>query len=395
VTELQGGPVAEGLLLRRTPEPADIRRWVFACLAAGARGLCFSSHRAEMVWSRGYGFGLLDSAGEKTARAEEASRLARALQQHAALFAQGWTPEPEVAVVVSDDLRHFAEAAGNHADEHLRNSVAGLYKALWDEAIPVAFLSAEALADSVGRYRALILPFPLALGATVIDTLRRFVTTGGTLVSEACPGRFDPYGFGTDGEMPAALVDLFGARHAGLAMLRARGEGHPTDAEDPLARDGIEQRELTGSGAFTAHAVSPSYYLQTLAVTQAVPILKDGESVTGSAVTFGKGRAYLIGTLLGEGALLHRDARNGRFLAALLATAGVAPDRVGRLVRRRRILGRQTAWFLFNNSDLAVEERVPTEGREARDLYGESLIVEEGQVRLRLGPRDVRCLILA
>lgn len=396
VAELQGGPIAEGLNLRRTPTATDIRRYVLAGLASGAQGICFWNHRAEIMWGEGYGFGLLDSTGDSTPRAEEAGRLARAIGRHADLFAQGKPPEPRVAILVNEDLWHFAEASGPEVKDQLANSVAGHFKALWDERIPVRFLSAEAFLAGAGGLDALILPFPLALSNELSLALHLFVAAGGHLVSEACPGRFSDHGLGTAGEMPPLLAELFGARHDSLARLREPGERIVRDPDAPRSLDGVEWHELSGTGELEGFTISPSVYLQTLRLTTGKAVLRTENAVAGCVNELGRGRAWLFGTILGHAPALRDDARAGRVLARVLSGAGIAPETNGRLVRRRRVLGNRAAWFLFNDTDTAIEESLALgEYSKVVDLLDLPLVSGQGTVRVSVEPRQVRCLILS
>lgn len=396
IAELQGGPIAEGLNLRRTPRPADIRRWVLTGLASGASGICFWNHRAEILWGEGFGFGLLDSVGDTTPRAEEAGRLGRAITANADLFANGAVPEPRVAILVDEDRWHFVEASGNDVRDHFADTVAGLYKALWEAGITVGFVSAEALLAAESSVAAIVLPFPVSLSAKCAATLVRFVEKGGLLVSEACPGRFDEHGIATNGEMPEALTRVFGARHASLSLLRDRGETVRRDPDDPRTLDGEEYHELTGTGELAGEAISPSYYLQTLEPTTGKAILLSDGRVAAVANDFGKGRAYLFGTLLGHAPARRDDPRTGRMLTRLLGRKGIEPDGVGRLIRRRRVRAGREAWFFFNETDAAVEEAVSLEGRaRAVDLMGEPIVFTAGVALVRVEPRQVRCVLVS
>ena len=93
------------------------------------------------------------------------------------------------------------------------------------------------------------------------------------------------------------------------------------------------------------------------------PVSQYRDEVAACMNSFGKGRAYLIGTLLGPAAAPEKaDPRNGKFLAAVL-------DRAGRLQRRRRLLGSKAAWFLCNTTHETVGETVFLEKcRSASDL---------------------------
>ena len=120
-----------------------------------------------------------------------------------------------------------------------------------------------------------------------------------------------------------------------------------------------------------------------------------GDEVAGSVNTYGKGDAYLVGTLLGHAVLSYKDTGNENFLAAILQRSGVSPDKVGKLHRRQRRLGRQTAWFLFNTTTEAVEETLSiADFKSASDLLADELKRDGGTATVRVNPMEVRCIIL-
>jgi hypothetical protein len=393
--ELQGGPIVEGLRRRRVPDPADIRRWVLACLAEGVRGICFWNHRPEIFWQEGYGFSLLDWTAETSARAEEAGRLSEALNAHAELFTQGAHPEPGVNIALNQDLYHFAEGSSHEAIHHLRFTIQGIWKSLWLKGVPCGFVEAAALPTGVSKCKVLILPFPVALGPGVIEALQAYVRKGGTVVSEACPGRFDNYGMGGKGAMLPGVAELFGARHDGVFLIREPIKGGKWTDHELAPRDHREYRAVLGQGEFAAHSIFPAYYLQTLTPTTGKPMLKYGDDVVGCTNSYGKGRADLVGSLLGHGVAGYGDLRNANFLTAVLTRAGVPSDSVGALKRRRRILGSQAAWFLFNQDYRPVEQEVSIEGyKSAKDLLGGEFATTGGRIPVRVEPFDIKCPVL-
>jgi len=399
--ELQGGPITEGLNRRRVPSPEDIRRWVLSCLAAGSRGICFWNHRPEIFWEEGYGFSLLDGGSDTSARAEEAGRLSRALNAHADLFAGGECPQPAVAMVVNEDLYHWAEASLHWAEgsiavlKHLQYTITGMWRSLWKEGIPTGFIESAAIPRDASTLKALILPFPMALGPTEIEALTAYVHRGGTLISEACPGRFNNYGMGFDGAMAPGVAELFGAKHQDVFVIREPGNGAKWTNRELGLSDSRDYADLSGSEAFAGRSVFPAFYLQTLTLTTAKPLLMYGSEVAGSVNQFGQGKAYLAGTLLGHAGPAYDDWRNGDFLKVLLGEAGVIADQSGRLNRRRRTLGNRAAWFFFNPTETAVEETVSLEGfKAASDLLEEELPIVGGAIHLKVRPLDVRCILL-
>jgi beta-galactosidase len=393
--ELQGGPIVEGLSRRRVPEAADIRRWVLACLSMGVRGICFWNHRPEIFWGEGYGFSLLDWDSDTSVRAEEAGRLGRAINAYAELFTRGKHAQPAAAILLNESLYHFAEASEGEALHHLQFTIQGIWKSLWLLGIPCGFEEAPDVPTEPSEYRVLIMPFPLTLSPRLIEALRTYVRNGGTVIAEACPGRFDNYGIGRKGAMMPGVAELFGATHHGVFLIGEPNGGAKWTNWGLSPHDQHEYRDLTGVGDLSGYSVFPGYYLQTLKPTTGRPILKYDNEVAACMNNYGEGMAYLVGTLLGHGVAGYDDLRNAQFLAAVLLRAGVASDSVGALKRRRRTLGKQTAWFLFNQTNGLIEETVATEGyKSARDLLDGELPSAGGHIDVRVEPFDVKCLVL-
>lgn len=387
--ELQGGRASGGIAPGRVPDAGDIRRWVLGALAGGARGVCFWNHRSERFWDEAYGFGLMELDGAETPRAAEAGRIATAIDDtDPDLFSSGACPPAAVAVVIDEDLWNFVQSSGEEIKSSFVANLRGIHQALWQQGIPVDFLDAGDVRPAGPNYKALIHPFPIALSAPAADALRDYVHAGGTLLSGPCPGRYDRFGFGIPGEMPPGLRELFGVGHKQLIPLADR-KGHPT--QSTYTPEGVGRILLESQHG----PVEAAFYLQYLTVTTAAPILKYRDEAAGSINHFGSGKAALIGTLLGPAMLESGGGENQVFLAQLLASAGIAPDRSGKLLRRRRTLANRSAWFLFNPERQAVEERVALEGHaSARDLLRGPLQAVNGSVRVSVGPMDIACLLV-
>ncbi len=400
--EFQGGPIVRGLHRRRIPGAADIQRWVLGSLAAGVQGICFWNHRAEIFWREELGFGLLELEGnEITDRAAEAGRLGKAINRQAALFSQGQVPQSEVAILVSEELFQFHQATHSESyfappSEHFAHTVRGIYKALWDHGVSADFLEESELPDRGPGYKVVFLPFPVALNRTLIANLCDYVRQGGVLLSEACPGRMSEYGFATPGEIPPMLRELFGVTHQDVVIIREPKNGTIWTGPELAYGDTEEYRDLHGTGAFRGQGLMPAYLLQTVNRVTAEAILHDEDKTVGTVHAFGKGSAYLIGTLLGHATISYNDARNGNFLFSILKRHGVFGDSIGKLKRRRRVLGEQAAWFLINTTGSPAEESVPLDGyARVSDLLAGELSATAGRVSIAVGPMSIKCLILA
>lgn len=379
--EFQGGPVVTFLHRGRTPSRSDIRRWVLAALSSGVNGLCFWNQRSEIFWSEAYGFGLLDSNGITTKRFEEAARIGRALNCHADIFRGGTVAEAEVAILINTDLWHFTEATpitglksedqfSDNACRHITHTIRGLYKMLWLSGIWTDFIEAEKLSASTGKkYRVLILPFPIAVSDELMLNLKNYVKNGGTLISEACPGRYSKYGFSRSGRMSGIAEELFGVKHSDLILCAEPGQTHWVPVERSYGEIAPPSR-FQGAGIFENHSVLANLYAETYIPARSTPILVYNDKIAGVVNDFGKGRAFLIGTLLGHGGATYEDVPSEKFINKLMSCCDVKPEKCGRLLRRRRILANKEVWFLINPTADVITETISFSGfSKAEDLF--------------------------
>lgn len=386
--ELQGGRAGGGPTPGRTPDPGDIRRWVLGAVAAGARAICFWNHRNEIMWSETSGFGLLNRTGDSTARAEEAGRIGRALQAESEFFTKSSSPPARVGILVNERQFQFA-AASEPAIVKAQQlaTVRGLYRGLWTAGIPVDFINIEDLPEKP-THAVLLLPLPLCLSAPLGERLAKFVQQGGTLISEATPGRFDEYGFGRPEEMGPGLAQLFGADHDQLMAWQTDESHTHQSAPVPWAMKGV--------GPLAGQQALGSLYLQTLKLRSgAQAILQHGDFIVGSLNRQGSGQAILIGSLLGSAMEDGAESGNAQLLVTLLAGAGVKSDKIGRLLLRRRTLGSAQAWFLINPTHEAVREEIDIgKTRTVTDLLSGRLSPKAGKISIEVGPLDIVCLML-
>ena len=394
--EFQGGPKG---WLSPPPSPEDIRRWVLAALSSGVQELYFWNLRAEFFWTEAYGFGLLDSRGDSTPRAEEAGRLAKAINRHAELFSHGRVPQAEVAILINEDLWHFVQAKGVYGEnlnEHLSYTIRGIYKMLWDAGVWVDFIEAnEMTLEELSKYKVVILPFPLAMSDDVLELLKKYVASGGVLLSEACPGRHDRYGFARPGELAPGAEELFGVEHRSVKLCHEPRKPPRWTPRELIYGQIRAATRFRGVGPFTGHSILPSLLVETFTVKGSTPILLCEDQVTGVVNHFGRGKAYLIGTLLGHAYTAFEDHATQAFLLTMLNTAGVKPELCGRRPRRRRIGEDCEAWFFFNMTPKTVVERVNVKGfSNAENLLGGPLSIRSGAINIKVNPFEILCLIM-
>lgn len=373
--EFQGGPCSTHLMRAPDPGPADIRRWMLAGLAAGMHGISFWNHRSECTWAECNGFGLLDPQGDTTPRLTEAGRLARAINRHPALFAQGSVPRARVALLVNDRARIFCQGTGDQAGQHLAYGVRGHYARLWRMGYPVDFVEAtEVAAGRLTDYRAAILPVPLALDPADFRKLADYVRDGGMLISDACPGRFDTHGWCPRPQMVDGAEALFGAAHADVRLV-AEPAGEPAHWTPDMRGAGsiLPPTTLEGAGPLHGTSLRASFYLQTLTPAGGEAILRRGEDIAGVLNRVGKGAAVLLGTFAGHCATAHAQDAADAVFQRLLISHDVHPERVGPLLLRRRVYADQEAWFLINPTPATIRQPLePQNRRILDDLTGDA-----------------------
>jgi beta-galactosidase len=393
--EFQGGPVSTYLHLGRTPSPEDVRRWILTALSSGIQALSFWNHRAEIFWLEAYGFGLLDSKGDSTDRAVEAGRLAEAVNRYPELFHLGRVPRFQVAILVNENQWHFSQATGN-ASTHLSFTIRGIYKMLWEAGVWVDFIETGLVkVEELRNYKAVILPFPLSLSDRVFRKLKDYVASGGVLVSEACPGRYDEYGFTRPGELVEEAEEVFGVEHESLQLCH---EPVKPPKWAPRERSYGEIKPSTrfeGEGAFKGHSVLASLYVETFKCRTARPILTCEGKVSGAVNNYGKGKAYLIGTFIGHAYAAFKDEPTKNLLLSLLRLEGVQPELCMELPRRRRIYDDKEAWFLVNMTPNHVIRTMGLDGfSKVADLIEGPFETKLGEIKVEIKPFSIRCLVL-
>ena len=393
--EFQGGPVSTGFHKGRVPSADDIRRWMLTAVGAGVTAISFWVTRAEIMAPECNGFSLLDSVGDDTPRLQEASRVGQALARHADLFAQPTRRQADVAILVNEWnfqlSTSLAQGGGN-----LGYSLRGWYRLLWDLGIPVDFLEAGQLKEEhSARYKAMILPFPLSMSESVAADLRRYVTGGGCLISEAAPGRISDHCQCNRGELSPTMAELFGVAQESFTMVREPNGGMRWSPQERTYGEYVDATVLTGEGILQGHQLRANVYLETFTCRGGEPILRSGPAVAGVIRNAGKGQAVLLGTYVGHNGTAYRDERTHAAVAALLERCGVESQKAGRLLLRKRQGEGQEAWLLTNTTPQDVTETLDVSGwASVEDLLDETISRQGNQLTLTVKSLDVRVLIL-
>ena len=369
---------------------------MLTAVASGVTAISFWVTRAEIMAAEANGFNLLDSTGDSTLRYEEAARVGRALNRYPALFGRANRPPAAMAILINEWSYCFAQTLAQ-GYEHLAYDVRGWYRLLWEAGIPVDFLEAGELDEPyTGAYKAIIVPFPLSLSEETAGKLARYVGQGGTLISEAAPGRIDEHAYCNRGELSPAMAQLFGVAHGRFQMVREPDFSTRWSPPERSWGEYLDAAMLEGAGALVGLRARANVYIETyIPQGGAEPCLRYGDEVAGVVRRVGQGQAWLLGTYLGHNGTAYRDPETHAFVRTLLAQCGVQPAHRGQLLLQKRVGEGCEAWLLTNPTDHEVTEPVDVGAwAKVEDLFGGSIQRHEGRVELMVPSLDVRVLIL-
>ena len=383
----QGGPLSTFLHIGRTPSREDMRRWMLSAAASGVTGISFTGLPGMLT----------DNSAESNPRLQEAARVGSALNRHSDLFGVPSWGGSEVGILVDEENAAFCAASppDDALDEHLAYSTRGWHRLLWELGIPVDFVNLQDVSGEMNPpYKALILPFPLSLSEESAEKLGAYVYTGGALISEAAPGRFDEHGAMRRGELSAVMSNLFGVRQASFSMIREPGETQRWMPQERGWGEFLEVGVLDGAGPLDGQSVPANLYVQTFECQGSQPVLKYNSRAAGTFRVGVRGMAWLIGTCVGHSALAHGGPHTPAFVHQLLELCRVKPAHAGRLLLRKRAAAGKQAWFLTNPSDEPVTETIEVGEAHVEDLLGEAFERSGSRVTLTVAGLDVRVLVV-
>lgn len=342
IGELQSGFGTIALNVSPTVTPADLRIWAWSALSRGAKGIHFYAFYPMSTGYESGGFGLIHLDGTLTARAKEAGAVASLVNRHQKLFLDARPARAEVAVVYNP-LAHFVggrqrqAAYGGPQGEVAgieRDSLLGVYKALWPKNVPLDFVHIDRITpENLRQYKLLYLPYPLMLPAASVPVFRDYVRQGGHLVAEARPGWNDERGRASDIIPGLGLHELFGAREAAIET----------------APQGRTRLIVEAVGDIPAR-----WYKETLDPTRGTvrARFEDG-AVAAVESAFGQGKTLLVGSYPSAAYHSTPTPEAAAWFASLLTWSGVTPPLTveGNAEARWLESGRERLLFLFNHQD--------------------------------------------
>ena len=190
-SELTAGMNGTGLFQQGRVDDETFYKFSLESIRHGAQGLMYWQYRKERFGPEFGGYAMTDNAGGPTNLTRCAEKLGGALRRNEDLLKGGAQERAQVALVFS--VRSFLAnwCATDRSDNRFAaDSVAGYYRMLWEENIPVDVLHEDFFGDLTG-YKLIILPAPFALSPAMANALKEYVRGGGAILSDPYFGAFD------------------------------------------------------------------------------------------------------------------------------------------------------------------------------------------------------------
>ncbi|WP_421726152.1 beta-galactosidase [Bauldia sp.] len=334
--ERQGGPlwiqpqvVGRDKEDGRVAEPEDIRVWTMTSFSGGARGIMNLRYRPLLDGPLFGAFGSYGMDGSRTPRSDMASAMAKWANDQAQKPVMAARPVGgDIGILIAPETQQWAYLLNYQGQfDTYPAAMWGAYRGFFDNGLQPDWVHI----DDMDSYDALYAPYPIMLTREHARRLAAWVETGGTLISEACPGYFGDRGKVGTVQPNNGLDVLFGARESEVEFMPDIGD------RIRFTHDGLT---LTGGGFLQSY---------TLASGEARGAFTDGRLAMVEN-THGDGRTLLIGTHPSVG--YYRDeAETGRqFFARMFAFTGrtqhARADNPLIQVRIHEGDGRTYAWFL-------------------------------------------------
>ncbi|MHA2247802.1 MAG: beta-galactosidase [Candidatus Hodarchaeales archaeon] len=312
--ELQCGGGVTGIHFGEPVTPKDVQLWAWSAIAREAKGL---NYYAWYPMSCGYetsGFGMINLDGSITERARAAGEVSKIVSQNKDLFLNAKTPRAEVGIVYNIYSYIMLTCSREQSSDSVVSSMAGIYRALLEENIPVDFIHInDFVKGNVDKYKLIFMPFSIMMTSEIASGVKEFVNQGGNLVAEVRPAWSDEKGQSADVIPGFGMHEVFGCKER---WIRERKKTK-ISIESETEISATEKMEISG----TAYEET---FEQLKDSAKVIAHFEDGSPAI-VLNRFGKGKTILVGSLISRAYEKDRNEENGKFLKNLFKWADVEP----------------------------------------------------------------------
>lgn len=265
----------------RAPAPGQLSAWALQSVAHGADAIVFFRWRTCAVGTEQYWHGILPHSGNPGRRYEE---LKTTMQEILPLMKkmQGSMPKTEVGIVFSFEQDYAFQIQPHHKDLDYIGQLQKYYKALYDQNIPVDFVSDK---GDFSKYKLLVAPLQYLMNPELEDKYMSYVKNGGHLILTMRTGVKDDSNLCMiDRELPGRLSEVTGIEVLDYDCLRNTHVNVTYNGKEYQANIWSDLMRLAPETKIMA-AYASEFYAGEPCIT---------------SHPYGKGTCYYIGTEPGE-----------------------------------------------------------------------------------------------
>ena len=208
VMEQQSGPTGWSVIAE-APRPGELRAWAYQSIAHGADGIVYFRWRTCRTGLEEYWHGILDHHGEPTRRYRELAGMGQELKRIGDEI-KGSMPKADVAMMLSYDTRFGFQTQPNNTNFSYPEHFNDIYRAFWQENIPVDIVSEKE--TDLSQYKLVILPAFYVLSEKTKALVEAYVQNGGNVLITARSGVKGMANEVVNLRLPGLLRELCGVR---------------------------------------------------------------------------------------------------------------------------------------------------------------------------------------
>ncbi|MEM2528913.1 MAG: beta-galactosidase [Ignisphaera sp.] len=359
-----------------SPEPGEIRKWVYQAVAHGAEGVLFWNWRTNCIGKEQFWHGILDHDGIPRRRFNEVEKVFSELYRIGKAV-DGTSVEAKTALLLSYDSLWAADVIerGYYSHSYVGELIKA-YKALWLNRVEVDVIPPNSTFESYG---VIVAPFLYLADGGLVDRLREFVYRGGVLL--LTPRAFTKDEYNRVRIDDTKIQELTGVKIKEYTRLPADSEALVKFTEWSPIMHGMTVRGSSWLEVYELVTANPIAYTKW-------SWLSDEPIVTLN--TYGKGETIAIGTVLPQDVLTN-------LVKEILVFKNIAPiihedDYDPSIEYYARVMGTGKLIFIINHG--ATDRKAKFELKnitEVTDLLTDKKI-EPGKIELPLRAHDVKIL---
>ncbi|KAL9658676.1 hypothetical protein ABK040_006210 [Willaertia magna] len=224
VGELQAGQGVTGMKVNVPVTDIDIKNWIWNAISYGAKSIfTFEYYPANSGYESG-GYGLINLDGTLTDRAKEAGRMSTIVNHYSKLFMKAQPEKAKIAILYNPSS-YFAGGNTIGSARNLRDSLMGIFKAIFPTNWPITFIHVDSLTD-INQYQLVYAPFPLVIPSYACSEIVKFINQGGIFVSEARFAWLNQFGNTNDIIPGCSMNNVFNVKEAVLNPLQVSTTGN-------------------------------------------------------------------------------------------------------------------------------------------------------------------------